>query len=159
MATLTQENLSAIGAVAGEAMASAAKDWDTCSSAANEALGNVNMKDTSELAAYRTPPKAVCDVLFAAMICLGYPDSELTWAKAKKMLGRTSSLIEQMLTLLRCPNGKSLSYDPKTIDQTMIKRLKPYMKLEALDPEVAGAVSKAVKTVAMWVQAVNYYGS
>ena len=148
MPMLTEENLSAMGAAAGEAMANAAKDWDSCSSAANEALGNVNMKDTSELAAYRTPPKAVCDVLFAAMICLGSPDSELTWAKAKKMLGRTSSLIEQMLTL-----------DPKTINGAMIKRLKPYMKLEALDPEVAGAVSKAVKSVAMWVQAVNYYGS
>ena len=59
MATLTEENLSAIGAAAGEAMANAAKAWDSCSSAANEALGNVNMKDTSELAAYRTPSKAV----------------------------------------------------------------------------------------------------
>ena len=65
MATLTQENLSAIGAVAGEAMASAAKDWDTCSSAANEALGNVNMKDTSELAAYNKPSQEVQDVLEA----------------------------------------------------------------------------------------------
>ena len=52
MPMLTEENLSAMGAAAGEAMATAAKDWDSCYSAANAALGNVIMKDTSELAAY-----------------------------------------------------------------------------------------------------------
>merc|ERR1719284_2095979 len=145
-ASLTAENLSALGAAAGEAMADAAKDWDSVSSAANEVLSLVNKTDTNELKSYQKPSADVCDVLFAAMVCLGYPDSELTWAKAKKML---LSIIQQ------CKE-----FDPKTVDKAMIRRLKPSMSKPALkDAEHAGRVSKAIKGVAMWVQAVYEYGS
>ena len=88
----------------------------------------------------------VCDVLFAAMVCLGYPDTEMTWPKARKML---LSLIQQ------CKD-----FDSKTVDKAMIRRLKPWMAKPALkDVEYAGRVSKAIKSIAMWVQAVYEYGS
>jgi len=135
-----------MGAAAGEAAADASKDWDSVSSIANEALSMINKTDTNEVKAYQRPSADVCDVLFAAMVCLGYPDAEMTWPKAKKML---LSLIQQ------CKE-----FDPTTVDRAMIRRLKPWMSKPALrDVEYAGRVSKAIKSVAMWVQAVYEYGS
>ena len=142
----TAETLSALGLAAGDAATSAAKDWDSVSSAANEALSIVKPGDTNEVKAYQKPSADVCDVLFAAMVCLGYPDTEMTWPKARKML---LSLIQQ------CKD-----FDSKTVDKAMIRRLKPWMAKPALkDVEYAARVSKAIKSVAMWVQAVYEYGS
>ena len=105
----TAETLSALGLAAGDAATSAAKDWDSVSSAANEALSIVNKTDTNEVKSYQKPSADVCDVLFAAMVCLGYPDTEMTWPKARKML---LSLIQQ------CKD-----FDSKTVDKAMTRLL------------------------------------
>ena len=143
---LTTANLTTLGAAAGDALAAEAKDWDSVSSVAYEALSQVSKKDTSELKAYQKPTRQVQNVLFAEMIALGYAEKDLSWARARTLLG---TLVEQ------CKN-----FDPKSVDKAMIKRLKPYMKTAELqDADVAGSLSKACKSVAMWVQAVYEFGS
>ena len=74
------------------------------------------------------------------------PDNKLNWGDAKKMLATITSRLQV--------------FDPKIVDTAMMKRLKPYMASRALqDPDVAGAISKACKGLAMWVQAVYEFGS
>ena len=150
--SLTEENLKQMAESAGESVAAAAVDWETASSTAYEALDYLNKTDMAEMKAYKAPPAKVKLVMEAAFICLKEPfgkdgSSDDVWAKSKKLLDPKS-----LITKFR-------AFDPKSIDSKMLAKLKPYMEQSEIDPERVGAVSKAAKSIAMWVQAVWEYGN
>ena len=143
VAMLTEEGLKKLALEAGEAIA--AKDWDTISAGSIELLESVKKSDVVELKSLHKPPQPVIEIASAAMITLGHKDT--SWQEIKKAL-LSSSFLKPFK-----------EFDPSTIDDAMLKKLKPYAENEELAPDKAGKYSKACVSMATWVRAVYEYGS
>merc|ERR1719440_1948720 len=110
---------------------------------AQKALELLNKKDMAEVKAYAKPHKAVEKVMEAVMVLR---KSEPSWAEAKKQLG-DPSFLNQLMT-----------YDKDSLNDAMLTKVAKYTKDADFDPEVVGAVSKAAKSLCMWVRAMEVYG-
>lgn len=111
--------------------------------AAQAALDSLNKKDMSEIKAYAKPPPAVEMVLEAVMVLRKAPP---TWAEAKKQLGDANFL------------GQLVNYDKEALNDAILTKVNKYTKLAEFDPESVGGVSKAAKSLCMWVRAMEVYG-
>ena len=72
--------------------------------------------------------------------------SEPTWLEAKKQLGDPGFL------------NQLVAYDKDALNDAMLNKVNKYTKLAAFDPEEVGQVSKASKSLCMWVRAMEVYG-
>lgn len=110
--------------------------------AAYKALDALDKKDIAELKVFTKPPDAVLMVLEA--ICILFkvkPD----WENSKKILS-DAQLMKKMA-----------EYDKDNIPESLSKKLKKYVENPAFTPEAVEKVSKACKSMCMWVCAMDIY--
>jgi len=106
-----------------------------------DALKSLNKNDINELKALRQPPELVALTLEAVCILFGVkPD----WGEAKKLM--SDGFLEKLQ-----------NYDKDNQDEKKIKNIQKYMKNENFLPEMVGKVSKAAKSLCMWVRAMDTY--
>jgi hypothetical protein len=110
---------------------------------AMQALELLNKADVAELKMYQKPPKAVEKTIEAVMVLR---KSEPTWAEGKKQLGDPNFLVQLV------------NYDKDSLDDAVLNKISKWTKDPEFDPEVVGAVSKAAKSLCMWVRAMEVYG-
>ena len=113
--------------------------------AAQKALELLNKKDMAEVKMCQKPPKAVEKTLEVVMILR---KSEPSWPEAKKQLGDANFLVQLV------------NYEKDNLTDAVLNKVSKYTKDLEFDPEVVGAVSKAAKSLCMWVRAteVEVYG-
>ncbi|XP_060520964.1 dynein axonemal heavy chain 6 [Cylas formicarius] len=123
----------------------AQKDLDTALpalEAATKALEALNKNDINEVKVFQKPPKLVQFVMESVCILLGAkPD----WGSARVVLSDTHFL------------KKLQEYDKDHISDIMLKKLKPYVEHPDFVPEKVVNVSKACKSLCMWVRAIDMY--
>jgi dynein heavy chain len=107
-----------------------------------KALDALDKNDITEIKSFNIPPEMVQTVMEAVCILLGVkPD----WAAAKSLLGDSNFL-------------KNLStYDKDNIAEAKIKKLKPYIDNPKFLPEEVAKVSKACRSLCLWVRAIDIY--
>jgi len=111
--------------------------------AAQKALELLNKKDLAEVKMYQKPPKAVEKTIEAVMVLR---KSEPTWAEGKKQLGDPNFPVQLV------------NYDKDTLNDAILNKVSKWTKDPEFDPEVVGSVSKAAKSLCMWVRAMEVYG-
>lgn len=133
-------------AIQTEAIASdAQKDLDEAIPAlesAYKALENLEKKDIAELKVFTKPPDAVLMVMEA--ICILFkvkPD----WDASKKLLSDPQFM------------KKMQDYDKDNISESTLKKLKKYVDTPNFTPEAIEKVSRACKSMCMWVIAMELY--
>ncbi|KAJ3207853.1 Dynein heavy chain 6, axonemal [Entophlyctis luteolus] len=110
--------------------------------AAFKALDALDKKDIAELKVFAKPPDAVLMVMEA--ICILFkmkPD----WENSKKLLGDPQFM------------KKMADYDKDNIPEAIQKKIKKYIENPAFTPEAIERVSKACKSIGMWVIAMDIY--
>ncbi|ERL87542.1 hypothetical protein D910_04933 [Dendroctonus ponderosae] len=123
----------------------AQRDLDTALpalDAATKALEALNKNDINEVKVFQKPPKLVQFVMESVCILLG---AKTDWAAAKVVLGDTNFL------------KKLQDYDKDHITDLMLKKLKTYIEHPDFVPEKVVTVSRACKSLCMWVRAVDMY--
>ena len=110
--------------------------------AANNALNALDKADISELRVFTTPPEMVQTVLEAVCILLG---QKTDWKTAKTVMGDS-----QFLPSLQ-------KYDKDNIPQALLKKLQKYINNPDFVPEKVEKVSKACRSMCMWVRAMDVY--
>ncbi|RKP20476.1 dynein heavy chain 6, axonemal, partial [Rozella allomycis CSF55] len=110
--------------------------------AAYSALDNLDKKDVAEMKAFTKPPELVMTVMEAVCILFKVkPD----WESSKKLLSDSQFLKNMM------------SYDKDNIPEAVIKKIKKYIDNPVFTPENVEKVSKACKSMCMWVRAMDIY--
>ncbi|KAJ3027001.1 UNVERIFIED_CONTAM: Dynein heavy chain 6, axonemal, partial [Siphonaria sp. JEL0065] len=110
--------------------------------AAYKALDALEKKDIAELKVFSKPPDLVLLVLEA--ICILFkvkPD----WESSKKLLSDPQLM------------KKMAEYDKDNIPESMTKKLRKYVDNPIFTPESVEKVSKACKSMCMWVIAMDIY--
>ncbi|KAI8907759.1 dynein heavy chain and region D6 of dynein motor-domain-containing protein [Powellomyces hirtus] len=110
--------------------------------AAYKALDALDKKDIAELKVFSKPPDAVLMVLEA--ICTLFkvkPD----WDSSKKLLSDPQFM------------RKMAEFDKDNIPESVSKKLKKYIENPNFNPEAVEKVSKACKSMCMWVIAMDLY--
>ena len=137
-----------VGEIAKEAQAIAAdaqRDLDEAMPAfhsAVEALKSLSKADIQEVKNYKQPPELVQLTCEAVCILMGNkPD----WGEAKKMMSDMNFL------------EKLQDYDKDNISDKTIKGIQKYIKKDTFLPDIVGKVSKAAKSLCMWVRAMDTY--
>jgi dynein heavy chain len=139
--TIVREKATATEAFATEAQ----KDLDEALPALNaayKALDALDKKDIAELKVFSKPPELVLMVLEA--ICVLFkvkPD----WESSKKLLGDAQFM------------KKLQEYDKDNIQEALAKKLRKYIENPSFNPEAVEKVSKACKSLCMWVIAMEFY--
>ncbi|XP_055959532.1 dynein axonemal heavy chain 2-like, partial [Patella vulgata] len=108
-----------------------------------KALESLNKKDMTEIRSYGRPPPLVEKVMEAVMILRG---NEPTWAESKKQLG-DGNFLKQLM-----------NFDKDNITDRILKKIGQYCALADFQPEVIGRVSRAARSLCMWVRAMEVYG-
>lgn len=138
---VAQEKAEATQAIADEAQ----RDLDEALpaiEAATKALDALNKNDINELRVFKTPPKLVQFVMEAVCTLMGV---KADWKSAKLLLSDINFL-------------KNLhEYDTDNISDKMLQKLKVYVSNKDFKPDIIGKVSKACKSICMWVIAIDQY--
>ncbi|KAK7929355.1 hypothetical protein WMY93_005750 [Mugilogobius chulae] len=109
---------------------------------ANQALNSLDKADISEIKVFTKPPDLVMTVMEAICILLSCkPD----WSSAKQLLGDSNFL--RRLT----------DYDKDNIKPQILQKLQKYVNNPDFIPEKVEKVSKACKSMCMWVRAMDLY--
>ncbi|ESP04959.1 hypothetical protein LOTGIDRAFT_184938 [Lottia gigantea] len=108
-----------------------------------KALESLNKKDMTEIRSYGRPPPLVEKVMEAVMILRG---GEPTWAEAKKQLG-DGNFLKQLM-----------NFDKDNITDRILKKIGQYCSQADFQPETIGRVSRAARSLCMWVRAMEVYG-
>ncbi|KAM9314768.1 dynein axonemal heavy chain 6 [Pholidichthys leucotaenia] len=142
------ETLAKVEAAETQAIADdAQKDLDEALPAlegANQALSSLDKADISELKVFSKPPDLVMTVMEAVCILLNCkPD----WLSAKQLLGDSNFL--KRLT----------EYDKDNIKPHILAKLQKYINNPDFVPEKVEKVSKACKSMCMWVRAMDLYSA
>ncbi|ORX87336.1 hypothetical protein BCR32DRAFT_215454 [Anaeromyces robustus] len=138
---VVREKASQTQAIADEAQ----KDLDEALpalEAAYKALDALDKKDIAELKVFTKPPDLVLSVMEA--ICILFkvkPD----WDSSKKLLGDPQIM------------KKMIEFDKDNIPEATTKKLKKYIENPNFTPENVEKVSKACKSMCMWVIALDKY--
>lgn len=125
--------------------ADAQRDLDTALpalDAANKALDALDKKDVQEVKVFNTPPELVQVVMEA--VCILF-DRKTDWKTAKNLLGESDFL--KMLQ----------TFDKDNIPDRILKKLKTYIDNPKFQPDVIEKVSRACKSLCMWVRACDLY--
>ena len=102
----------------------------------------MDKNDITEIKAFNNPPRMVQTVLEAVCILLGAkPD----WPTAKALLG-DSNFLKNLYT-----------YDKDNIPEIKLKKVKPYIDNPEFIPEEVVKVSKACRSMCLWVRAIDIY--
>ncbi|XP_043915244.1 dynein axonemal heavy chain 6 [Protopterus annectens] len=109
---------------------------------ANKALDSLDKADISEVRVFTKPPDLVMTVMEAICILL---NSKPDWASAKQVLGDGNFL------------KKLLEYDKDNIKPQILQKLHKYINNPEFVPEKVEKVSKACKSMCMWVRAMDLY--
>jgi dynein heavy chain len=107
-----------------------------------KALDALDKNDISEIRVFNNPPDMVRTVMEAICICF---NSKPDWATAKGLLGDSYFL------------KKLYDYDKDNIPESRIKKLKPYLDNPQFQPEEVAKVSKACRSLCLWVHAIAIY--
>ncbi|XP_072114311.1 dynein axonemal heavy chain 6 isoform X1 [Mobula birostris] len=110
--------------------------------AANKALDSLDKADISEVRVFTKPPDLVMTVMEAICILL---NAKTDWASAKQVLGDSNFL------------KKLMEYDKDNIKPQILQRLQKYINHPDFVPEKVEKVSKACKSMCMWVRAMDLY--
>nr|CAH7757603.1 unnamed protein product [Callosobruchus chinensis] len=123
----------------------AQKDLDTALpalDAAKKALDALNKNDINEVKVFQKPPKLVQFVMEAVCLLLG---AKTDWAAAKSVLGDANFL------------KKLQEYDKDHISENVLRKLKQYIEHPDFTAEKIANVSKACKSMCIWVRAIDTY--
>ncbi|XP_053147968.1 dynein axonemal heavy chain 6 isoform X2 [Hemicordylus capensis] len=110
--------------------------------AANKALDSLDKADISEIRVFTKPPDLVMTVMEAISILL---NAKPDWATAKQLLGDSNFL------------KRLLEYDKENISRQILLKLQKYINNPDFVPEKVEKVSKACKSMCMWVRAMDLY--
>uniref|UniRef100_A0A8C3XVL9 Uncharacterized protein n=1 Tax=Chelydra serpentina TaxID=8475 RepID=A0A8C3XVL9_CHESE len=110
--------------------------------AANKALDSLDKADISEIRVFTKPPDLVMTVMEAISILL---NAKPDWAAAKQLLGDSNFL------------KKLLEYDKENIKPQILLKLQKYINNPDFVPEKVEKVSRACKSMCMWVRAMDLY--
>lgn len=107
-----------------------------------QALDALDKNDITEIKVFNNPPEMVQTVMEAVCILLGAkPD----WATSKALLGDNNFL------------RNLYNYDKDNIPDAKIKKIKPYVDNPKFHPDEVAKVSKACRSMCMWVRAIDLY--
>uniref|UniRef100_A0A8C2Q2H6 Dynein, axonemal, heavy chain 6 n=1 Tax=Cyprinus carpio TaxID=7962 RepID=A0A8C2Q2H6_CYPCA len=117
---------------------------------ANKALNALDKADISEIRVFTKPPDLVMTVMEAVCILLKERNSYRFgtsgyWASAKQLLGDGNFL------------KKLMDYDKDNIKPQILQKLHKYITNPDFVPEKVEKVSKACKSMCMWVRAMDLY--
>ncbi|VDO08408.1 unnamed protein product [Rodentolepis nana] len=112
--------------------------------AANKALDSLDKNDIAEVRVFTKPPQLVQTVMEAVCLMLG---QKTDWATAKTVLGDSNFL------------KKLVEYPKDDISDSLLKRLQKYVENPDFEPSVIEKVSKACKSLCMWVRALEMYAT
>ncbi|CAI9733108.1 dynein heavy chain 6, axonemal-like isoform X2 [Octopus vulgaris] len=107
-----------------------------------QALDALDKSDIAEIRVFSNPPELVRTVMEAVCILL---HQKTDWQSAKSVLAD-----QNFLKTLR-------SYDKDHIPDPLLRKLKVYIDNPKFFPEIVENVSKACKSLCMWVRAINLY--
>ena len=107
-----------------------------------KALKSLNKNDITELKGFAKPPPMVQTTLEAVLIL---KEIKPDWDNAKKEMNK-SDFLESLET-----------FDKDNIPAKAIKKLKKYVENPDFVPEKVERVSKAAKSLCMWVHAMDVY--
>uniref|UniRef100_A0A5K3EMK9 Dynein_AAA_lid domain-containing protein n=1 Tax=Mesocestoides corti TaxID=53468 RepID=A0A5K3EMK9_MESCO len=110
--------------------------------AANKALDSLDKNDISEIRVFTKPPQLVQTVMEAVCLMLG---QKTDWTTAKTVLGDSNFL------------RKLVEYPKDTISDALLRKLQKYVDNPDFVPSVVEKVSKACKSLCMWVRALELY--
>ncbi|KAK4872624.1 hypothetical protein RN001_014653 [Aquatica leii] len=110
--------------------------------AAEKALESLNKNDINEMKVFQKPPELVKFVMESVCLLLG---AKTDWAAAKTVMGDVNFL------------KRLQEYDKDHIPEIMLKKLKVYIENKDFIPEKVAAVSRACKSLCMWVRAIDTY--
>ncbi|KAG7458844.1 hypothetical protein MATL_G00224900 [Megalops atlanticus] len=109
---------------------------------ANMALNALDKADISEIRVFTKPPDLVMTVMEAVCILL---NSKPDWASAKQVLGDSNFL------------KRLMDYDKDNIRPHVLQKLQRYINNPDFVPEKVEKVSKACRSMCMWVRAMDLY--
>ncbi|KAI9190457.1 hypothetical protein H9P43_001891 [Blastocladiella emersonii ATCC 22665] len=138
---VVKEQASQTEAIAREAQ----KDLDEALpalEAAYKALDSLDKKDVAEMKAFAKPPELVVMVLEA--VCTLFK-VKADWDSSKKLLGDPQFL------------RKIQEYDKDSVNDALAKKLRKYIENPNFTPEAVEKVSKAARSMCMWVLAMDIY--
>ncbi|KAG8454285.1 hypothetical protein GDO86_000797 [Hymenochirus boettgeri] len=110
--------------------------------AANKALDALDKADISEIRVFTKPPDLVMTVMEAISILL---NAKPDWASAKQLLGDGNFL------------KRLVEYDKENIKPQILLKLQKYINNPDFVPEKVEKVSKACRSMCMWVRAMDLY--
>ncbi|KAM4809142.1 dynein axonemal heavy chain 6 [Rhinophrynus dorsalis] len=110
--------------------------------AANKALDSLDKADISEIRVFTKPPDLVMTVMEAISILL---NAKPDWTAAKQLLGDSNFL------------KRLLEYDKENIKPQILLKLQKYINNPDFVPEKVEKVSKACRSMCMWVRAMDLY--
>lgn len=110
--------------------------------AAVKALDSLDKNDIAEVRVFTKPPELVQTVLEAVCILC---NQKTDWASAKVLLGEPTFL------------KRLYEYEKDNIPDATLKKLRKYIENPKFEPDVVEKVSKAAKSLCMWVRAVDLY--
>lgn len=109
---------------------------------ANQALNSLDKGDIAEIKVFTKPPDLVMTVMEAVCILLNCkPD----WPSAKQLLGDSNFL------------RRLMDYDKDNIKPQILLKLQKYINNPDFIPEKVEKVSKACRSMCMWVRAMDLY--
>jgi dynein heavy chain len=120
-------------------------DLDVAIPALEKAMAQVDKLDKgsiSEVKAYASPPTAVLTTLEAVMILF---KQKTDWASAKKKISEPSFLQQVK------------GYDKDNVSDSLIHKIKKYIKDPGFTPEKIAGVSAAAGALCIWVHAIYIY--
>ncbi|XP_030643583.1 dynein heavy chain 6, axonemal [Chanos chanos] len=109
---------------------------------ANKALDSLDKADISEIRVFTKPPDLVMTVMEAVCILL---NNKTDWASAKQVLGDSNFL------------RKLTEYDKDNIRPQILQKLQKFINNPDFVPEKVEKVSKACRSMCMWVRAMDLY--
>ncbi|KAI9224248.1 dynein heavy chain and region D6 of dynein motor-domain-containing protein [Blastocladiella britannica] len=110
--------------------------------AAYKALDSLDKKDVAEMKAFAKPPELVVLVLEAVCVLFKVkPD----WDSSKKLLSDPQFL------------RKIQEYDKDSVNDALAKKLRKYVESPNFTPEAVEKVSRAARSMCMWVLAMDIY--
>ncbi|KAL1023853.1 hypothetical protein UPYG_G00047240 [Umbra pygmaea] len=107
-----------------------------------KALDSLDKADISEIRVFSKPPDMVMTVMEAVCILLG---SKPDWSSAKQVLGDSNFL------------RKLIFYNKENIKPQILQKLQKYVTNPDFVPEKVEKVSKACKSLCMWVLSMDLY--
>ncbi|XP_055860055.1 dynein axonemal heavy chain 6-like isoform X8 [Biomphalaria glabrata] len=111
---------------------------------AEKALLALDKNDIAEIRVFTKPPELVQTVLEAVAILLG---NKTDWASCKAMLADTNFL------------KKIYEYDKENVPAAKLAKVRKYTSMPSFVPDVVAKVSKACKTLVLWVRAIDVYSA